>query len=119
MKPKLSKSLAGFRKNNITQHALLKMISAWDYMLNKENKVGAIVLDFPKVFDTLSHNFLCKVKAYGFDTNTLTLIQSYFSNRHQIIIKMGDEFSKWQKISTGVPQVSILGSIFIKVLSFY
>ena len=25
---------------------------------------------------------------------------------------MGDKFSKWQKISTGVPQVSILGRLF-------
>ena len=39
MKLKLSNSLARCRKSNITQHALLKMIGTWDYLLNKGNKV--------------------------------------------------------------------------------
>ena len=30
MKPKLSKSLAGFHKNHITQHAYPKMIGTWE-----------------------------------------------------------------------------------------
>ena len=60
----MSKSLAGFRKNHITQHALLKMIRAWDPLLNKGNKVRAIVMDFSKAFDALNHNlFLCKFMA--------------------------------------------------------
>ena len=86
---------------------LLKTIGTWDSMLNKGDKVRAIVIIFSKVFDTLNHSLLCKLKAYGFDTNALTFIQSYWSNRHQII-NVGDRFSKWQKISTGVPQGSIL-----------
>ena len=48
MKPKLSKSLAGFRKKHIIQRALLKMVGTWDYMLNKENKVGEIAMEFTK-----------------------------------------------------------------------
>ena len=101
----------------ITKHALLKMIGAWVYMLNKGNEVGAIVMDFPKAFETLDQNLLSKIEAYGFDTNALTLIQSYFSNRHQIMIKIGDKFSKWKKVSTGVPQVSILGPLYFN--TFY
>ena len=31
-------------------------------------------------------------------------------------IKVGDKFRKWQKISTGVPQVSILGPLFFNSL---
>ena len=88
------------------------MHGTWEYMLHKENKVRAIVMNFPEAFDTLNHHLLCKIKTYGFDKNTLTLIQSYFSYRHQIIIKIGDTFSKWKKISTDVPHVSILGPIF-------
>ena len=71
MEPRLSKYLAGIRKNHNTQHAFLKM------MLNKGNKVGAIAMDLSKAF-----NKLYKLKAYGFDTSALTFIQSYFSNRH-------------------------------------
>ena len=84
MKPKLSKSLAGFCKNHITQHALPKMIETSDFTLNKLSKVAVIVMDFSKVFDTLNHNLLlCKLRAYGFDTNALNLIQSCFSKKHK------------------------------------
>ena len=48
----------------------------------KGKKVEAVVMDLSKAFDTLSDNFfLCKLKAYGFDVNALTLIQNKFSNR--------------------------------------
>ena len=97
MMPKPSKSSAGFRKYYIIQHIVLKMIETWEYMLNKANKVGAIVMDFSKACDTLNHNLLCEAIALGFDTNTLTLIQRFFSNKYQII-KVGDKFGKWQYI---------------------
>ena len=93
------------------------MIETCEYLLNKENKFRAIVMDFLKAYGTLNHNLLRKIKTYGFDKNALTLIQSYFSNRHQIIIKIGDTFSKSKRISTGVPQVSILGLLFFN--TFY
>ena len=97
MEAKLSKSQTGFRKNHHTQHALLQMIETWRSVLNRGTKVGTIVMDLSKAFDRLNHNLLlCKLKAYGFDTNALTFIQSYFSNRHQRA-KVGDKFSKWQK----------------------
>ena len=60
----------------------------------KSNEVGVIVMDLSKAFDKLNHNLLlCKLKAYGFDTNALTFLQSNFSNRHQRT-KVGDKFSK-------------------------
>ena len=41
-----------------------------------------MVMDLLKAFDKLNHNhFFCKLKTYGFNTNALTFIQSYFSNR--------------------------------------
>ena len=59
---------------------------------------------------------LCKLKAYSFNKNALTFIQSYFRNGHQQT-KAGDKFSKWQKILTGVSQDSILGSLFFNISS--
>ena len=58
-------------------------------------------MDLSKAFDTPNYILFCKLKGYGFDTNALTFFQSYFSNRHQRT-KLGDKFSKWQKISRGV-----------------
>lgn len=36
------------------------MIGIWDYRLNKENKVRAIAIDFPKAIDKLNHNSCVK-----------------------------------------------------------
>ena len=84
-------------------------------MLNIGNKVGEIIMDLSKVFDTLDHNLLiCKLKAYAFNKNVLTFIQSYFTNSHQRR-KVGDKFSKWRKISTGVTQGSILGLLIFNI----
>ena len=84
-------------------------------MLNKGNKVGAIITDLLKAFDTLNYNLLlCKLKAYRFNKNALTFIQSYFTNKHQRT-KKEDKFSKWQKISTDMPQDSILDSLFFNM----
>ena len=106
MDPKHSQYLAGFHKNHNTQHALLKIIETWHFILNKRNKVGAIVIHLSKVFDTLNHQLLlCKLKTCGFNTNTLTFIQSYFFNRYQRT-KVGDG-----KNSIGVPQSFILGPL--------
>ena len=76
MKAKLSKYLTSFRKIHNTEHVLLKMIETRWSMLNKSNKVGAIAMDLSKVFDTLNHNLLCKLKVYGFDTNTSIQLSS-------------------------------------------
>ena len=74
MKPKLSKSARGFRRDYVIQHDLLKIFGTWNYILNKGNKVEAIVMDFSKAFDTLKHNLMCETIAHSFDTSTLTLI---------------------------------------------
>ena len=93
------------------------MIETCRFIINEGNKVGAIVMNLSKAFDTLNHNlFICKLKVYGFDTNALTFIQSYFSNRYQRI-KVPGKFSKWQKILTGVYQGFILGLLLFNIFT--
>ena len=64
MNPKLSKYIAGFWNNHNTQHASLKIIKTWKSKLNCGNKVGALIMDLSKAFDTINHDlFLSKLKA--------------------------------------------------------
>ena len=94
MESKLSKYLADFQAIHNSQHVLLKMTETWRAMLNKGSKIGVIIMDLFKAFDTLNHNLLlCKLKAYGVYRNALTFIQSYFTNRHQRT-KLGDKSGK-------------------------
>ena len=63
MEPKLSKYLAGFCGNHNTQHVLLRMIELWWALQNKDQKVGAIIMDLSKAFDTINHKLLFKKNA--------------------------------------------------------
>ena len=115
MESKLPKYLAGFRSKHNAHHALPKMTETWRAILNKGNKTGAIIMHLSKAFDTLNHKLLlCKSKAYGCNKNALTLIQSYFTNRHRRT-KVGDKSSKCQKISRGMCQGAILNLLFSNI----
>ena len=84
MEPKLSKYLAGFFRNHNTQHTLLGMIESWRALLNKSQKVGTIIMDLYKALDTLNHKLLLKkLQTYGFNKESLSLIESYFNKRKQ------------------------------------
>ena len=84
------------------------MIESSRSLLNKGQKVGAI--DLSKAFDTLNHKLLLK-KLIVLINKLLSFIKSYFTNRKQRT-KIGDSFSKYQRIITTVPQGSILESLF-------
>ena len=74
MEPKLSKYLTDFRRNHNTQHALLRMTASFRVLLNKSQKVSAIIMDLSKAFDSLNDKVLLKkLQAHGFDKKSLYL----------------------------------------------
>ena len=62
MQIKFSKYLTGFRKNRNTQNSLLRTIESWKVRLNG-SKVGVMITDLSKAFDSLNHELL--LKTYG------------------------------------------------------
>ena len=81
---KFSKYLTGFWKNHNTQNSLLSMIESWNVRLNNGSKAGAKIMDLSKAFDSLNHELLlAKLKAYGLDSNSVTFMKSYLTNRLQ------------------------------------
>ena len=104
MQNKFSKYLTGLRKNHDTQNSHLRMIESWKVRQNGGSKLGVIIIDLSKAFDSLNHELLLrKLKAYGLDSNSVTFMKSYLTNRLQRC-KIKNSFNEWGKVLNGVPQ---------------
>ena len=72
-------------------------------------------MDLSKAFDSLNHELLlAKLEAYYLDSNSVTFMKSYFTNRLQCC-KINTSFREWGKVLNGVPQGSILGSLLFNI----
>ena len=66
-------------------------------------------MDLYQAVDCLPHDLIiAKLHAYGLDHDSLRLIRSYLSNRHQRI-KLDSVFSSWIQTIIGGTQCFILG----------
>ena len=87
----------------------------WRKCLDKGGISGAILTDLSKAFDCILHDLLiAKLAAYGFDYQSLRIMESFLSNRQQRT-KINNAFSRYSEIVYGVPQGSILGPLIFNV----
>ena len=111
----LSKFQCGFRTGHSAQDCLVAMIEKWKIFIDNGGSCGALLTDLSKAFDCLPHDLLlAKLHAYGIDTKSLNLLSSYLSNRKQRV-RVGNFYSSWHDILTGVPQGSIFGPLLFNI----
>ena len=108
------KYLTGFCKNHKAQHALLNITEICKSNLNKRNKIGAFFMDLPKAFNTFDHSLLiAKLEAYAFDSVSLEITKNYLTKKERRC-KVGNCFSIWRTITSGLPWGSILRPLLFK-----
>ena len=80
----LSKWQCGFRQGYIAQHFILVMVEKWRQSLDNGWVSEALLTNLSEAFKSILYDLLiAKLKAYGFDYNSLQMLQSDLSNRKQ------------------------------------
>ena len=83
----------------------------WKNALDNGESVGLLSTDMSKAFDCLKHRLLLgKLEAYGFGTDSIRLMSSYFKDRFNRL-KIGETTSSWKCVKKGCPRGSSFGPL--------
>ncbi|MEM9001882.1 MAG: reverse transcriptase family protein [Bacteroidota bacterium] len=106
------KNQFGFQKSHSTFMPIALLYDDITSALTQKKVSAAIYLDFSKAFDTVNHHILLsKLRLYGIHGTSLKLFSSYLENRTQYVKFNRTITDEPCRISTGVPQGSVLGPL--------
>ena len=108
----ISPNQFGFRQNHSTSDATAYVSSFLYKALNDNKKVLSVFMDFSKAFDTINHEILLqKLIHIGIKATAYQWFRSYLTNRSQIVQVNNTKSTNICRVSSGVPQGSILGPL--------
>ena len=104
----ISKDQHGFLTGHSSTTNLLECLKDWTALLENGSCVKVLHYDFKEAFDTVSvPKLLLKLEYLGIGGNLLSCIDSFLSNRSQIV-RVGHSFSESKSVISGNPQGSVL-----------
>ena len=94
---------------------IIDALEIWEGATNNNKVYGALLTDFAKTFDCLSHCLLIfKLHAYGLDKDSLNMLQDHLSNLKQRT-KVDSIYCSWEALLSEVSQSSILGPLLFNI----
>ena len=107
----ISKHQHGFLSKRSTCSQWLKCVDDWTLALHNRYSVDVVYVDFSKAFDSVSYSkLLHKLKSFGIGGKLLLWICDYLNKRTQCV-KVGNCFSNYASVGSGVPQGNVLGPL--------
>ena len=105
----------GFRPGYSCESQVISVCQDIADSLEEGVSKDAIIIDFPKSFDLVPHDrLLMKLAASGVDLRVVIWIREFLVGRTQRV-RVGGQLSKEAKVTSGVPQGSVLGTLLFLV----
>jgi hypothetical protein len=107
--PLISKLQCGFTRQRSTNDQIIRLLQTGQAAINKNQKLGIVLIDFEKAFDKVWHaGLLHKLRALNIPDYLGCWLKSYLAER-TFAVRVGEAMSSTQLIGAGVPQGSVLG----------
>ena len=108
---------SAYRAGHSTETALVKVKADLLNAVDNKEVVCLVLLDLSAAFDTVDHQILLErlEKRFGFTGLVINWIRSYLTGRSQKVV-VGGVKSPSVKLSYGLPQGSILGSLIFHLI---